>query len=85
MTDTNGQIVNQSVLSAMMNQSSMGAETAVSEAVGDAYRYVASPLRFVPPYYGGDREVRDMYYVPLYSQRSSDPVTITKIFDDHNG
>ncbi len=57
----------------------------IADAASKSYRFVASPMKFVPPYYNDTLTYRDMYYVPLYSQKKTDPVTIEKFFTDHNG
>ncbi len=51
----------------------------------DAFRFSPSPVRFAPQYYGDTKKYHDMVYVPLYSHRDTDPVTIEKTFTDHNG
>lgn len=58
----------------------------IAASIGEAYRYIASPMRFIPIYYDNNAMAyRDLYYVPAYSQRNNDPITIEKKYTDHDG
>jgi hypothetical protein len=73
-----------SIGSILAQQTTVDIDDVVQESLGDAYRFIASPMRFVPPY-ETSLTYKDMYYVPLYSQRTTDPIAIHKTYTDHNG
>jgi hypothetical protein len=82
-----GDEIDPAALNALLTQQmTTNTDELIAASLGEAYRYIASPMRFIPIYYDDDEMTyRDLYYVPAYSQRDTDPITIEKQYTDHNG
>lgn len=83
---SDGQIDQSALNSLLTQQMTTDTDELIAASVGEAYRYIASPMRFIPIYYDDDEmSYSDLYYVPAYSQRNTDPITIEKHYVDHDG
>jgi hypothetical protein len=67
----------------LSQQTDINLDDIVSQSIGDAYRYIANPLRYTPGYENTLNQ-RDVYYVPNYSLRSTDPLSVDKRYVDIN-
>jgi hypothetical protein len=75
-------LINMDQLLGQIGQSPL--DDLVGETLGDQYRYRLSPIQY-KPIYEQDILMRDLYYVPLYSLRETDPVIVEKYYTDQDG